>query len=188
MEEVHLPSHKKKAYQEQSALIFEDEASFRQDSTLHRTWAHRGQRPLIPMTGQRYSIKIFGCVEIFSARFLYQRDQVFNAQTYLGFLESIATAYYPRKVLLIQDNAPYHKDGDVWTWFKENRKWLSVYNLPPYSPEDNAAEPLWRHTRINATHNRYFKTEDEILDSLTMTFRDIQKNPDQIRGYLAPFL
>lgn len=124
-----------------------------------------------------------------SARFHYMRDLVFNAQTYLKFLErKIASLYFPRHVFLIQDNASYHKDGEVWAWFKQNRSWLTVYNLPPYAPELNATERLWHHTRITGTHNRYFVAEEELLGALHCVFRNIQKHPQDIRGYLAPFL
>src|SRR2546429_9934198 len=34
----------------------------------------------------------------------------------------------------IQDNASYHKDAEVWAWFKSNRHWLEMHHLPPYSP------------------------------------------------------
>lgn len=142
---------------------------------------------MVPVTGQRKSVKIFGCVEIRSAQFLYRRDEVFNAETYLHFLDQVARKYHRRRVFYIQDNASYHKDADVWAWFKENRRWIEVYNLPPYSPEFNAAEPLWKHTRKVGTHNRYFETQDEIIETLDRVFHSIQKNPDQIRGYLRPF-
>ena len=168
--------------------MFEDEASFRQDSTLHSTWARIGHQPSFPVTGARKSVKIFGCVDIFSARFLYRRETVFNSESYLGFLCQIAKQYHGRKVIYIQDNASYHKDGEVWSWFKENRNWLEVFNLPPYSPEFNAAEPLWKYTRKVGTHNRYFESEDEIVDILTRVFRSIQKRPEQIKGYLRPFI
>ncbi|MBI5747850.1 MAG: transposase, partial [Nitrospinae bacterium] len=50
----------------------------------------------------------------------------------------------------------YHKDRDVWTWFSDHRKYITVYNLPAYSPEFNALERIWHYTRLNGTHNRYF--------------------------------
>lgn len=189
MAALHLSSYKKKARSEDAALVFEDEASFRQDSTLHATWSRRGHQPLIPVTGQRKSIKIFGSIELFpTTRFLYYRDEVFNAQTYLRFLQRIAGIYHGRKVHFIQDNAPYHKDGRVWEWFKANRSWLEVHNLPPYSPELNAQEPLWKHTRQNGTHNRCFKSQEEIYETLVKVFAGMQRNPSQIEGYLQPFL
>jgi transposase len=143
---------------------------------------------LIPVTGQRKSVKIFGCVDIYPTKFYYHRDQVFNAQTYIKFLEQIARKYHNKHVFYIQDNASYHKDSNVWLWFKDNRKWLEVFNLPPYSPELNAAEPLWHHVRKIGTHNRCFNSEDEIVSTLFHVFKSIQQNPKQIRGYLAPFL
>lgn len=188
MAQVHLSEPKKKAQAGHAAILFEDEASFRQDSTLHQTWARIGHQPLIPVTGQRNSIKVFGAVDLYEARFHFRRDTVFNAKTYLGFLHQLARSYLPRKVALIQDNASYHKDRQVWEWFKENRHWLEVYNLPPYAPELNATERLWHHTRVNGTHNRYFASQDELQNTLTRVFRSIQARPSQIQGYLAPFL
>jgi hypothetical protein len=157
---LYVSESKKKAAAERTKLVFEDEASFRQDATLYRTWSRRGQTPLVPVTGQRKSVKIFGAVEVFSAEFIYSRDRVFSGETYLGFLEGSVAARYRRRgqrVIYIQDNASYHKEKRVWEWFSDNRRWLEVHLLPPYSPEFNAAEPLWHHTRVNATHNRSFK-------------------------------
>jgi len=131
---------------------------------------------------------VFGCVDIKSAQFNYRCDEVFNAKTYLVFLEQIARRYHGRHIFYIQDNASYHKDKTVWQWFKDHRKGIEVFNLPPYSPEFNAIETLWHHTRMKGTHNRYFETKSEIVDTLTRVFRSIQKNPKQIQGYLAPFL
>jgi len=168
-------------------LIHADEASFRQDSTLHWTWARRGHQPEFPTTGQRKSVKVFGCVDVYTAQFLYRRDVVFNAVTYLTFLEQVARHYYPRPIIWIQDNASYHKDADVWEWFASNRAWWTVANLPPYSPELNAVERLWHHTRLTGTHNRYFEHVDELNGTLTRVFRSMQRRPDQIRGYLQPF-
>ena len=119
---------------------------------------------------------------------MYHRDTVFNAQTYLDFLEQVARHYYPRHVFWIQDNAAYHKDAEVWQWFCANRSWWHVANLLPYSPEYNAAEPLWHHTRISGTHHRYFDTAEDLNTTLTRVFRSMQRNPDQIRGYLQPFV
>lgn len=143
---------------------------------------------MVPVTGARKSVKIFGCVDLFTARFLYHRDTVFNAQTYLGFLEKIARKYHGQKVHFVQDNAPYHKEGGIWDWFKDNRRWLEVYNLPPYSPELNAQEPLWKHTRKSGTHNKCFNSQEEVYDTLVTVFRGMQRNPGQIKGYLQPFL
>ncbi len=183
-----FPRLKKKAQREGLALIFTDEASFRQDSTLHATWGRIGRPPEVPVTGERKSVKVLGAVEIYTASFHYGIDEVFNASTYLAFLKSsIAPVYRDRGAILVQDNASYHKQADVWQWFRANRDWLEVHNLPSYSPEFNPTERLWQHTRKNGTHNRYFVTVMELLSTLKRVFSDMQTNPRTIRSYMAPF-
>lgn len=142
---------------------------------------------MVEVTGQRKSVKVFGCVNISTAKFEYMLGEVFNATTYLSFLEQIIRANYRKKIFYIQDNASYHKDADVWAWFKDHRERIEVFNLPPYSPEFNAVEPLWKYTRKNGTHNKYFQNKDEIITAVTEVFDNVQSNPDQIKGYLKPF-
>ena len=71
---------------------------------------------------------------------------------------------------------------------KENRKFIEVYNLPPYFPELNATEHLWKYTRSSGTHNRYFETQNEMKKTLHSVFRKIQRRPSEIKGYIKPFL
>ncbi|OGT63494.1 MAG: hypothetical protein A3E85_04560 [Gammaproteobacteria bacterium RIFCSPHIGHO2_12_FULL_45_12] len=74
---------------------------------MHATWSKRGHQPLVPVTGKRKSVKIFGCVNIHTGKFIYKRDVVFNANTYLTFLEKISKQYHHKKIFYIQDNASY---------------------------------------------------------------------------------
>ena len=60
------------------------------------------------MTGQRKSVKILGAIELFRTRFHYRQETVFNASTYLAFLEQLAASYRRQGAILIQDNASYH--------------------------------------------------------------------------------
>ena len=155
---------------------------------MHAAWSRVGQPPQVLVTGERKSVKILGAVELYRARFHYKRDQGFNALTYLAFLEQEIARYYRRRgAILIQDNASYHKDAEVWAWFKGNHHWLEVHQLPSYSPEFNPAERLWQHTRRNGTHNRYFVTVDELVGTLTRVFGEMQSQPETIRSYLLPF-
>ena len=187
MAQTYISKLKKKVQREDLALIFTDEASFRQDSTLHSTWSPVGCPPEVPVTGERRSVKILGAVELYGARFHYKADTVFNAVTYLSFLKEFTRPYRRRGAVLIQDNASYHKQQEVWEWFSSNRRWLDVHQLPPYSPQFNPTERLWQHTRKNGTHNRYFVNTDELTNTLTRVFGEMQAQPSTIRGYLSPF-
>jgi transposase len=178
----------KKTADRQAALLFADEASFRQDPSLYQTWARRGQQPLIPTTGQRNTRKIFGAVDLYRPQFYYGLGEVFEGQSYTAFLDGLAQRYRRQEVFLIQDNAAYHRAPEV-------REWLTCYGhrfhlcpLPKYSPEFNAVEPLWHYVRMQATHNRYYATESEFAISLEGTLCRIARQPSQIQGYWNPFL
>ena len=86
------------------------------------------------MTGQRKSVKIFGAIDLWKVRFHYQRDCVFNAETYLAFLKSLARRYRRQGAILIHDSASYHKKPLVQSWVDANQGWLEVQPLPKYSP------------------------------------------------------
>jgi hypothetical protein len=88
---------------------------------LHATWSRIGRPPEIPVTGERKSVKILGAIELFQTQFHDRQDTVFNASSYLACLEQLARRYHRQGAMLIQDNASYHKDGEVWAWFGENR-------------------------------------------------------------------
>ena len=145
---------------------------------------------MIPTTGKRKSVKIFGCVDIIKTRFIYKTSEVFNANTYGAFLEILARRFFKNghKIQYIQDNVSYHKDKGIWKWFYENRKFIEVHHLPPYCPELNATERLWQYARRSGTHNRYFETHEEMKDAIQSIFKKIQKRPIEIKGYLKPFL
>lgn len=191
MDSLHLSESKKNAKAEGAIIVFTDEASFRQSPTLHQTWAPINAQPRIPSKGQRNSQKIFGAVSLYSADFLYKhKEENFNYETYIEFLEAILKHYYRdnHRIYVIQDNASYHKKPETYDWFKSNRKYMEVFNLPPYCPELNSTERLWHYTRMQATHNRYYDTKKDLCDALFLTFETIQKNPDLINGLLTPFL
>src|SRR5260370_37486186 len=95
----------------------------RQDSALHATWSRVGCPPEVSVTGQRKSVKIFGAIELWKARFHYRQDTVFNASTYFAFLEQLARSYRQQCAVLIQARAAYPKDGEVSAWSGANRYW-----------------------------------------------------------------
>jgi len=170
-------------------LLFADEASFRQDPTLYQTWSRRGSQPLISTTGQRNTQKVFGAVDLRRPRaYFAQSEEMFNGQTYTGFLNCLARRYPHQEVFLVQDNAPYHNAPEVQAWLERYGHRFHLVSLPKYSPDLNAVERVWHHVRINTTHNRYFPTKAEFVSTLGGALRDIERHPEQIAGYLNSFL
>ncbi len=57
-------SHKKKAAACRGVVVFEDEASFWQDGTLHRTWSRVGVQPRVDAYGMRKTAHVYGAVSL----------------------------------------------------------------------------------------------------------------------------
>jgi hypothetical protein len=191
MGSLHVSESKKNAQNEGAVIVFTDEASFRQTPTLHATWARVGCQPRIATRGERNTQKIFGAVGPRDGKFawLHQQDY-FQWETYLAFVDQVLLpAFYRRghRVYLIQDNASYHKKQESWEYFSGHRRYLEVFQLPPYWPELNAQERIWNYTRKHATHNRFFERPQQLCRALFRTFDQVQQHPEQIQGLLQPF-
>ena len=65
---------------------------------------------------------------------------------------------------------------------------IEVHNLPPYCPELNAAEALWKVTRKSGTHNKHFETEEKLISTLDAVLGNMYENPSEVSGYMTPFL
>jgi len=157
-------------------VIFEDEASFWLDGTLHQTWSRIGVQPRVDTYGLRKTAHVFGAVALHDASFTYAFAEVFNGRTFLKFLKRLVARYRSRKVFLIIDNGPCHRlDQEGQDWLETNAARIELSRLPPYSPEFMAQEGVWKTTRKLTTHNRFYRTVEERDTALVQTFKLFQR-------------
>lgn len=178
----------KKAAACRGVVLFEDEASFWLDGTLHRTWAPVGKQPRVDTYGLRKTAHLYGAVGLTDADFTYCFSPVFNGNSFWAFLKRLVTKYAPRKVLLIIDNAPWHNlPPDGKEWLASNNKEMELFRLPGYSPEFNPMEPVWKTTRKMTTHNRFYETTQQRDRALRATFSKFQRRPSLIAAHVARY-
>lgn len=139
----------------------------------------------------RRSCKVYGAVSVDSLKpkvhFRFEPDK-FNAYNFITFLEQV-TRYWglrKRRVHMILDGAAYHKKAQLWA--TNHSDLIELHFLPPYSPNLNAAEQLWRRTKRDATHNRYFPTLKCLRRALFRRFNRFQGNPATVRGLVQRWL
>lgn len=103
----------------------------------------------------------------------------FNGQSYIEFLQQLLD-HYDGKIFLIEDGAPYHHSKIVTEFKEKNSNRLSVTALPAYSPDYNPIEKLWKNTKREATHLKYFKTFADLYDSVVKTFKSYMQDASKI--------
>ena len=62
----------------------------------------------------------------------------------------------------------------------EGKGLLFTYRLPSFSPDFNPIEKLWRNTKRNATHLKYFKTFDDLQESVLNAFGRYMSDADEV--------
>ena len=75
-------------------------------------------------------------------------------------------------MILVEDGASYH-GGAAVNPFKaqmEAEGRLFVERLPAYSPDKNPIEKLWKNTKKEATHCRYFPTFEDLRSAVLGAF------------------
>jgi transposase len=175
-----FPRILRQAKQWGAPVYFGDEASFALWGSLSYTWGRRGRQPQVKTTGLRKGYKVFGAIEFFSGRLIYQgTEERFHSASYQSFLLHLLSQV-SGKVILIQDGARYHTSRATRHFIEEHKERLIVYQLPSYSPDYNPIEYLWKKVKTAATHNRYFAefvqltaSVDKALDVLVTQAQEI---------------
>ena len=150
-------------------LWAEDEVHFQRHSTIIRMWSPKGQQPCVISASTRQKMGFFGAINLKTGSLLTQKSSPFNADTFKEFLHHLLQNTRG-KTFLILDNAKRHKARELKTFFIENQNRLVRIFLPPYSPELNPIERVWRITRRQITHNRYFESIEDLEIALTSYF------------------
>ena len=154
--ESEFPGILRQAQQAGASLFFGDEASFALWGSLSYTWGRRGRQPQVPTSGVRKGYKVFGAIEFFSGRLIYQGTEArFQSDSYQTFLLALLSQV-SGSIILIQDGARYHTSKATREFLEQHKERLTVYQLPSYSPDYNPIEYLRKKVKTHATHNRYF--------------------------------
>lgn len=154
------------AKQKQAYLLFGDEASFPQWGTLSYTWAKKGQQPTIETSGKRKGYKVFGLIDYFTGRSFFKcQEGRLTSETYADYLKDVLRKTR-KHIVLVQDGARYHTSAAMSRFFEENKKRLTVFNLPSYSPDYNPIEKLWKKVKEKGTHLHYFPTFDALKEKV----------------------
>jgi len=175
-----FPRILKRARQLGAPVYFGDEASFALWGSLSYTWGRKGRQPQVKTTGLRKGHKVFGAIEFFSGRLIYQgTEERFQSKSYQSFLLYLLSQV-SGKVILIQDGARYHTSKATREFFEQHKDRVIVYQLPSYSPDYNPIEYLWKKVRTAATHNRYFAEFVKLVASVDNALKVLATQADEI--------
>lgn len=100
-----------------------------------------------------------------------QENGKFNSDSYIEFLHQLLVQI-KQPIILIEDSVTYHTSQAVQQFCATLEKGrLEKVALPKFSPDCNPIEKLWKNTKRDATHLKYFQAFEQLRASVLDTFR-----------------
>ncbi len=151
-------------------IVFFDEGRFGLKATVGRCWARRGMVPKVVVRPGYLNFYIYSAVDPRTGEDFTLFLPAVNTEMMNLYLEHLAVAYPEEPVVLILDQAGWHRSAEL-------RVPPGIYleYLPAYSPELNPVERLWRWLRQHVCRNRIFGSLEELMDALTVEFQRLSR-------------
>lgn len=177
-----LPSIYERHIKEGWRIFYQDEVGFQTEGTLSHTWFLKGKPIEIKNKGRHGRINLIGAYELGSGEFFYKLTKLqVNALRFKRFICAMKNHYGTDKILLICDNARFHKAKWFKAWW-EGFGGLYLEFLPPYSPDFNPIERLWKWVKKEFTHNKCWGSRDALMDYLSDSLAGMVQNPQSYIG------
>lgn len=145
-------------------------------------WIKKGVDKPIAQTASRTRVNVMGAIELSTMNVVSCRPDYVNAETIVSFFEQIKTAYpYAPKIHIILDQSGYHRSQLVRDKALEGS--IELHYLPPYSPNLNSIERLWKVMNEECRNNVFFSSAKAFRDAINNFFDvTLPKIAQSLRG------
>lgn len=144
-------------------VLVEDECRIQRESSLQSIWQQKGQQEVIKVDQKKEGTSFYGALDVKTGKcHLWDTDKQNSLHTVV-FLKQLADYYQGKHIFLIWDGAPWHR-GEVKKYLKNKYKKckLTLMYFPPYSPELNPQEHVWKRAKQTTVHNSEEPYEEKL--------------------------
>lgn len=149
-------------------VFFFDEARFGLQPQIGRAWTPKSVKPILTVQPRYSNFYVYSAVSPITGQGFTLFLPTVNTEVMNIYLKELSLAFPEEKILLIMDQAGWHKSKEI-----KKLKNIRIEFLPAYSPELNPIERLWQWLRRHACRNRFFKSEEEIMDKLQVVLKQL---------------
>jgi len=179
------PRIKALARREKAEIYFGDAAHIRSDHHAGRTWGRRGETPVVQATGARYGMSLIPAVTARGhMRFMIKEKGGVNADVFIEFLKRLMVgATHP--IFLIVDRGPAHRAKKTKAFVETLGGKLRLFFLPPYSPDRNPDELVWKHLKADTVGRSAIQSYADFKGKVKSSMHSLQRNTKKIRSFFA---
>jgi transposase len=173
------PQIRKQAKKAKALIFFADEASIRSDYHSGHTWAPKGRTPIVEKTGARFSLNMMSAISPKGEFRFMVHEGTATAETFCLFLKRLA-AGIEQKIYLIVDGHRIHRAKKVQKLLKKLKGKITLFFLPPYSPQLNPDEWVWAQVK-GKVGKQIVRSRDELKEKVNSALRSLQRMPEKLK-------
>lgn len=163
--------------QDPSWLVFaSDESRIIWESEIRRLWLPKGQKSVIKVHKERKAQSFLGLLNLKTGKELVYKLSWQNTSEIIKALEELTRTYPDKRICIIWDNAGFHKGKKLRQKLSTTLKNIHLINFPPYAPDKNPQEHVWKYGKDKLANNQRAS-----LEETTQVFISI------ITGYTYPY-
>lgn len=151
--------------------MFQDEAGFGRINKPKACWCPQGERPSVPCHHIREYRYAYGAVEPLTGEGFFLVMPYCNTDCMNVYLRELSKAYPNEIILMVCDGARWHSSAGLQ--IPAN---ITITHIPPYTPEMNPIEQIWKEIRKRGFKNEVFATLEKVVDRLCDTIRDLHNS------------
>jgi len=158
---------------EKDSIYFFDAEHPTHNTKVGYAWVKKGETKEIEANSGRKRINLWGLYSPISAEILFDMEESINAQSVIHMFDKALEANQHKSgdIYIILDNARYNKSNIVQEALKKSKySRIKLIFLPPYSPNLNLIERVWRFANIHVRNNKFYEKFTDFKKSIEEFF------------------
>lgn len=165
-------------------IYFADSVHPQHQTHLAFGWILKGTRKLMPTTARQYRLNFMGAINLDGHKIVYRQSDKVNTDSIEQFLRDIRSKHRGGETIhLIWDNAGYHRAKKITNFAKKLS--IELHYLPPYSPNLNPIERLWKLMHEHVSYNTYYNSFEKFTESTISFFKTISRKKKILRARIT---
>ena len=143
-------------------------------------WIKKGETKTLGTTNKQNRLHFIGAINLEKMAVMASEYKTVNAENVIDFLEKLQSNSSASKIHLICDNGRANKNKDIKKYIGTSK--IEIHYLPPYSPNLNPIERLWKLMREAKVYNRCYENFAEFTEAIREFFwEEIPKKTDMLK-------
>jgi transposase len=147
-------------------------------------WLKKGYNYTLESNTGRSRININGAYNIEDHKVVIEESEWINAQSTMALFEKLIKEQPMGMIYIILDNARYYRSQLVTDFLRHNPR-IQLLFLPPYSPNLNLIERLWRFFKKKTLYNTYYEQFSHFRRSCLNFFINLEIHREELRTLMT---